>query len=346
MKHSAQPWLGSPLKESIFIIAPALLPVLLVLVFNDYFTSNEVSTGWWILLVLCVDVSHVYSTLFRLYWDKQTFVKYRRTLLVIPATAFVAGLGLHYYDSLLFWRVLAYVAVFHFVRQQYGFMRLYSRKESSTKLKRIIDSLSIYNATVFPLIYWHLHATDKLAWFVKGDFIAVPVLEYERLFTVIYFAIIAIYIVKEIGTVIANGMINIPKNLIMLGTYASWYVGIVAFQADLIFTLLNVVAHGIPYMALVWIHGEKKATSDFKFNLKGVGIFIAVLLCFAYFEENLWDSIVWNDHPEIFPLFSGLTFQHPVFVSVIVAILVLPQVTHYVLDGFIWRFSKDQQSRM
>jgi hypothetical protein len=225
-------------------------------------------------------------------------------------------------------------------------MRLYSRKESPTKLKRFVDSLSIYNATLFPLIYWHLHATDKLAWFVKGDFIGVPLLEYEHLFMAIYFVIIFIYFVKEITTSLEDGMINIPKNLIMVGTYASWYVGIVAFQADLIFTLLNVVAHGIPYMALVWIHGEKKNTSDFEFNIRGVVVFIAVLLCLDYLEENLWDGIVWKDHPEIFPLLYGVTFQHPVLVSAIVAVLVLPQVTHYVLDGFIWRFSKDKQVRM
>jgi hypothetical protein len=346
MRERVQPWLASPLKESIFIIAPALVPVILVLVFSDYFTSHEVSTVWWIILVLCIDVSHVYSTLFRLYWDKQTFTTYRRALILIPIIAFTAGLSLHYYDSLIFWRVLAYIAVFHFVRQQYGFMRLYSRKESVTTLNRVIDSLSIYNATLFPLLYWHLHGTDKIAWFVKGDFIALNIVEYENVFTAIYFLIIGVYLIKEIVTSIQNGIINIPKNLIVSGTYVSWYVGIVAFQADLIFTLLNVVAHGIPYMALVWLHGEKKTTSNFKFNPRGVAIFMGILIILAYIEENLWDGIIWNDHPEIFPLFSGLTFQNPFVVSVIVAILVLPQVTHYVLDGFIWRFSRDKQARI
>jgi hypothetical protein len=346
MKSHVQPWLSNPLKECIFIIAPALFPVLLVFVFNDYFVSHEVNTVWWILLVLCVDVTHVYSTLFRLYWDKQTFNTYKRTLIFIPVIAFVAGLCLHYYDSVIFWRVLAYVAVFHFVRQQYGFMRLYSRKDSPSTLNRTIDSLSIYNATIYPLLYWHLHATDQLGWFIKGDFIQLNIVEYGSIFTVIYFIVFAVYLIKEIVTISRNGWLNIPKNLIMLGTYASWYVGIVAFQADLIFTLLNVVAHGIPYMALVWIHGEKKTPSNFTFNIKGVGVFIGILLLLAYIEENLWDRIVWNDHPELFPLFSGLSFQNPFLLSIAVAILVLPQVTHYVLDGFIWRFAKDRQARI
>src|SRR5688572_6623786 len=150
MQFNKQPWLGSPVKECIFILAPALLPVAVVFIFSDYFLTTEVSTWWWVVLVLCIDVSHVYSTLFRLYWDHSTFLKYKRALIVIPVVALTVGIVVHYYDSLVFWRVLAYIAVFHFVRQQYGFMRLYSRKELPSKWNRFVDSISVYNATIYP----------------------------------------------------------------------------------------------------------------------------------------------------------------------------------------------------
>jgi hypothetical protein len=134
--------------------------------------------------------------------------------------------------------------------------------------------------------------------------------------------------------------------MIMLGTYLSWYVGIITFQGDLIFTLLNVVAHGIPYMGLIWIHGEKKAP-DFSFGWKGIAIFITILLGLAYFEETLWDILVWKDHPDIFPFFTTHdALNNPYLLSLIVPLLVLPQLTHYVLDGFIWRFSKDSHARI
>src|SRR5687768_16943831 len=131
----------------------------------------------------------------------------------------------------------------------------------------------------------------------------------------------------------------------MLGTYASWYVGIVAFQADLIFTLLNVVAHGIPYMALIWIYGERTTHSDFSFNVKGLGIFVVTLLLLAYVEELFWDILVWNDHPEIFPVAFGV-LDHPISLSLVVSILVLPQITHYIIDGFIWKVSKHVRVKM
>ena len=345
MKLHKQPWLGSPAQECIFILAPALLPVLLIFVFEDYFTSQKVNTWWWVILVLCIDVGHVYSTLFRLYWDRKTFRKYRSLLVIIPVAAFAIGFALHLFSAALFWRILAYVAVYHFIRQQYGFMRLYSRKENPSPWERMLDTVAIYSATIYPLVYWHIHATDSLAWFIKGDFVKLEFQKYDPVLKVLYLAVMLAYVGKELLVVFRTGTFNIPKNLIVLGTYLSWYVGIVAFQADLIFTLLNVVAHGIPYMALIWIYGERKTHSGFRFNVNGLGIFVMAILLLAYVEEFFWDILVWNDHPEMFPvLFS--TFNEPVLLSLVVSILVLPQVTHYVLDGFIWRFSKDVQARI
>lgn len=342
-----QPWLSNPLTESVFILAPSILPVVAVFIFRDYFMTNSVSTFWWIALVLCVDVSHVYSTLFRMYWDKPTFDKYKRLLVLIPLIGFVIGFAIHFYDSMLFWRVLAYVAVYHFVRQQYGFMRLYSRHEHTNRLYRTIDTLTIYAATIYPLVYWHLNATEKIAWFIQGDFIRIDLARYTPVFTFMYVVILLAYVIKETVVSVNNEQFNLPKNFIVAGTCLSWYVGIVAFQADLIFTLLNVVAHGIPYMALIWIYGEKKGTKKFDFNWKGVAIFSVSLLTLAYFEENLWDSFVWKDHVEVFPFLADISpVNNPLVLSIVVALLVLPQVTHYVLDGFIWRFSKDTKARI
>ena len=247
---TSQPWLSTPLKDSILILAPSLIPVGIVVVFQPYFSEQELSTLWWVVLVLCIDVGHVYSTLFRLYWDKGTFKTYRKILVLIPLVAFILGFGLHLYSAHWFWRTLAYVAVFHFVRQQYGFMRLYSRKEQTSRYARWIDSISIYNATLYPLLYWHLNLTSSLSWFVPGDFIPVNAEHLDDILLFIYIGLMMLYTGKEVWLMSKQQSFNIPKNMIMLGTYLSWHVGIITFQGDLIFTFLNVVAHGIPYMGL------------------------------------------------------------------------------------------------
>ncbi len=343
-----QHWLTNPRKELSLIIAPLFVPVIIVFLFRDYFESHtEVTSLWWLALVLLIDVSHVYSTVFRFYWEKATFQKYKSLLVIIPVSAFAIGVVVHLYDSFLFWRLLAYAALYHFIRQQYGFMRLYARQQNQTRIQKWINGVAIYAATIYPVLYWHLHLTQSLSWFVPHDFITIQFPYADEVLLGLYIVIICCYALKEIYISFQVRDLNIPKNCLVIGTILSWYVGIIVFNGDLTFTFLNVVAHGIPYMGLVWMYGEKKAKPTFSFGLKGIMIFLGALILLSYFEESIWDIFVWKDHPSIFPFFTQLDPVHdPILLSLLVPLLVLPQITHYVLDGFIWRFSKDTNARI
>lgn len=337
-----QPWLASARTDSVFILFPAILPLVLIWIFPSYFASQTAVTSlWWVILVLNIDVAHVYSTVFRFYWDKETFQQYKMHLIIIPLASLAAGVLLYAIDGMLFWRVLAYVAVFHFVRQQFGFMRLYSRKESYRRVSRVIDTVAIYAATLYPLVYWHMFYTDQFNWFVKGDFITLPN-TLAPVLNMLYWTIISLYVSKEVYLGIRNKQFNIPKNALMAGTFVSWYAGIILFRGDLIFTMLNVIAHGIPYMALVYIYGEKKNKRAFKFPWRTVTVFVLTVATLAYLEEGLWDVFIWNDHPDVFPL-TGFANPAPTpWLTFIIPALALPQITHYVLDGFIWKVSKEK----
>lgn len=346
MKNNSH-WLADPAKETIGILLPLFIPVVVVFFFNDYFSSQtEVTTLWWLVLVLMIDVGHVYSTLFRFYWEKNTFAQYKSLLIIIPVASLIVGVGIHMIDSFLFWRILAYAALFHFIRQQYGFMRLYSKEQGQPAWASWLDSFSIYNATLYPVVFWHLHLTDSLSWFIPNDFISISLPADGLIFT-IYIIILITYVIKEVYYSLQSSDFNWPKNGIVMGTYLSWYAGIIFFKGDLAFTLMNVVSHGIPYMVLIWLYGSKKNSSGFSFGWKGVFIFFIVLFGLAYFEESLWDILVWKDHSDLFPFFEfSNPLSNPWVLSVVVPLLTLPQITHYVLDGFIWRLSKDRNARI
>ena len=53
----------------------------------------------------------------------------------------------------------------------------------------------------------------------------------------------------------------------------------------------------------------------------------------AFFEELLWDRLVFHDRAFVF----GDGWDIGGLRSVVVPVLALPQLVHYVLDGFIWR---------
>jgi hypothetical protein len=68
---------------------------------------------------------------------------------------------------------------------------------------------------------------------------------------------------------------------------------------------------------------------------------LAIVVGLAYAEEGLWDGFVWREHPELFNMFSGLPALDGRWLTFAVPTLILPQLTHYVLDAFIWRLRKD-----
>ena len=347
-----QPWIYSATVDGAFILAPALLITAVVLCLQHTIGAMDTIPLWmWGVLIVGVDVAHVYSTLFRTYADRQEF-KARRTLYTLaPLVCWAVGTLLYSIDALFFWRAIAYLAVFHFVRQQYGFMMIYGRKESSHRpLYRRIDKAAIYLATLYPLVYWHTHLPRHFDWFIEGDFLAVSAPWLDRLTLMAYVGVMLAYVVKEIVLSINSHSINIPKNALLLGTAVSWWVGIVAFDNDLAFTAVNVLAHGIPYMALIWIYGRNQAgleptkpligriTFQRFFSWAMLPLFVGILVLLAYVEEGLWDGLVWTEHKSFFAPFQFLpSLDDKETLAWLVPLLALPQLTHYALDGFIWR---------
>lgn len=347
-----QPWISNGWQDSLFILLPSFLSLLAVIVFPGVFQQQQLTEAWWVLLVLLIDVAHVYSTLYRTYFDKNAYREHKTKLLLIPFTAFVILVLLYTQSTLWFWRLMAYTAVFHFIRQQYGFMRIYSRKENVPAWHRRTDAVTIYTATLYPIVYWHLSADRNFDWFTDGDFFNLSALQYLNVFFfTVYIAILAVYLVKESIYIHQTGYVNIPRNAVIAGTVLSWYFGIVYFNGDMAFTLLNVVSHGIPYMALIWMYGKRTTQSGASnpgklmrlvFSRYGIVLFLGIIFLLAFIEEGLWDFTVWKEHARLFNVFyTDKVRLHADVLNLVVPLLALPQVTHYIIDGFIWRIKKN-----
>ena len=347
-----QPWIRSLPFDLLWFIAPAVLPVIIVIAFPGYFSSQalQLSTTSWIVLILLVDVAHVYSTVYRTYFNKTAIKKFSFLFKLTPFVCWGIGILLYSINDLFFWRCLAYLAVFHFIRQQYGFLRIYSRNETIAKWFVIIHKVTIYGVTLLPILIWHAQGQKNFNWFVEGDFIYFNSPFLVALFKFIFYTLLLIYFLCEGIIYKKHKLFNLPRILLVCGTALSWYVGIVVYNGDLVFTMLNVLAHGIPYMALIWVSEKSTAQQNQPgiikhfFKAYGVVLFIGLLIVFAYVEEGLWDSLVWREHNGVFNLFYFLSpVQHPKFLAFLVPLLSLPQIVHYVLDGFIWRRNKSEK---
>lgn len=314
----------------------------------------------WILLVVGIDVAHVYASLYRVYWDPEEFQRRRSLYTIVPLACFVAGVMFYRHGPTTFWRALAYVAVFHFVRQQYGFLRVYQRLAGpQSKLDDRLDAAALYLSMIYPLAFWHANPRD-FAWFIPGDFWRAPQF-FSRLAGGLYGAALLAFAARQAWLAARGERISAGKIGVVLSTAAAWYIGIVLLDSDFAFTITNVVAHGIPYFALVWLYGRRRWENaggwrEAVHKPAAWPAFLLPLALLAYFEEGLWDVLVWNQHASVFggewtkalrpgDFGAGVPGAGVLgagdlgaLLGIVVPLLALPQATHYVLDAWIWRF--------
>ena len=295
------------------------------------------SPDWtWISAVLLIDVAHVWSTSFRVYFDKEELKRRLWLYLLVPVFGYAVGVALYSEGDLTFWRALAIVAVFHFVRQQYGWVALYRRKlNESARWTWWIDAAAIYLATIYPLAFWMTSIPRNFQWFVENDFFQLPDLVDDILFP-IYLTALLSYFGKSIYLYFKNNFLNLGKDIVVATTAICWYVGIVVFNSDYAFTVTNVIIHGVPYFALIWVYAKTRRDSSGPFYRAFASnwvVFLATLWALAYVEELLWNRGVWHERNWMF----GGNWDWTDWKVYLVPLLTVPQLTHYILDGFIWR---------
>ncbi len=331
-------WLFSPKVDLGVFLGSALVSLLMLFIGAKLGLLKGDTPDWaWIPAVLLIDVAHVYSTGFRVYLDNEELKRRPWLYVLAPTIALIIGVLLYWQGEQTFWRSIAYLAVFHFVRQQYGWVVLYRAKLAERdRLGWCIDTLAIYSATIYPLIYWHTHLPRRFWWFLTGDFIAIPQLIYSIAAPIYYISLTA-YLAKTLYYGLIKNYWNPGKDIVLITTALCWYIGIVAYNSDYAFTVTNVIIHGVPYLALVYWYSHQrfeqyKGKGVYRLFAHGPVNFLLLLWALAYVEELFWDRGVWHDRSWFFgePWELDIKF-------ILVPLLALPQITHYVLDGFIWR---------
>ena len=343
-------WLFGRYKDLAVLFLPVWLIWITLFFLSDSFLDNDLPLWVWVTFILCIDVSHVWSTIFRTYLDKEEFQNHKTVLLLAPLISFVLLFGIASESVDYFWRILAYFAVFHFMKQQYGFFALYTAK---AKLKRkhtyFKDKWVLYFTMLYPVIFWHL-SNRNFVWFIEGDFFNTTLslnLTFRLILESIYWLSIAGWLIEEISLVKrGTNQLSYGRILWMLSTLINWYLGIVWFNSDVAFTLTNVVAHGVPYIALIVFYQLKKEqfnSAKVKKNTIWIVTSIVLFSCFlAFGEEYLWDMFLNREKGAFFSSIINYPFSaviHPQLKVFILVVLTLPQVTHYILDGFIWKMN-------
>ena len=337
------PFLRSPAFDLGWFVAPGVAAALVGAAIGllDPRPPSSDSLALWVCGVVLVDVAHVYASLYRTYLDPVARRLHRTRLIAAPLLCLWLGFLLHLESPLLFWGALAYVAIFHFIKQHLGFALLYARAGGEDPRDRQLISLALWTGTLGPVLWWHAHLPTNFAWFTPGDLLVGLPAWVGTLALMLELPVWLVFLARRLELA-RRGRGGPMVPLLVLVPALCWHLGIVVFDDDRIFTITNVFLHGIPYMALVWLAGGRERVAD---RLPGagplrmLGAFYGLLLALALAEEALWDRLVWHEHPQLFGRSDGEL--DPVLGAALVALLAVPQATHYLLDRWIWRVGPD-----
>lgn len=302
--------------------------------------------------VVAIDVAHVWSTLYRTYLDRRELERRPALYAGVPIACFLVGAVLHGVSSGLFWTVLAYVALTHFVRQQVGWVAIYrararaSRADAGspvTTLDRVIDDAAIYVGALYPVLVWHASLPRAFHWFVEGDFVPADIGALLPIARALWLGGLLVYVARAVQLAVRTRRVELGKHIVVGTTAVTWYVGIVATNSDFTFTAANVIVHGVPYIALLWMYARENAKGQDRGPLLkklvayGLPFFIVSLQLLAFCEEMIWDRLVWHSNEGLFGWASGERMLSDRALALLVPLLAVPQATHYVLDAVLWR---------
>jgi hypothetical protein len=336
------PWLFGRRADLCVFGGSALLSFALLAVGAASGVLREETPEWvFVSCIVFVDVAHVWATGFRVYFDRDELTRRLVLYTLVPMTCLAFSTMAYALDASLFWRGLAYVATFHFVRQQVGWVALYARRSGGSPATCAFDKACMYAVTLHPLIVWHTRLPESFSWFAPGDFVPGLSGSVANLSGTAMWGLLAAYALRDVklglrGTLVAG------RTVLVLSTFACWYVGIVLLRSDFAFTVTNVLIHGIPYTYLAYRYAARPEAPAraLATRIARAGLWSVVLttIVLASLEELGWNALVFHDHDWMPGALLQVSREAQVW---LVPLLAVPQLTHYVLDAFVWRVTGD-----
>eukprot|EP00927_Polykrikos_kofoidii_P078193 TRINITY_DN75040_c0_g1_i1.p1 TRINITY_DN75040_c0_g1~~TRINITY_DN75040_c0_g1_i1.p1 ORF type:complete len:406 (+),score=44.53 TRINITY_DN75040_c0_g1_i1:135-1220(+) len=320
---------------------------------KEYFGHGPVPLGWYVALVVLVDVAHVWATLFRTYLDSEARSKRWRLFYFSPPLLFLWSFLLHSIGPTFFWTWVAYFAIYHFVSQNYGLLALYkARCGERNKLDYKLDYYTLFAGALGPILIWHASPARRFNWFNNGEaFLLTLPPETRWPIQIVYMSVGFAWVVRQLYKLwTGSESLNHGKLFIMAMSWFTWAVGALLDHQVLSLAFLNLF-HGVPFMFLVWIvcqrRYEPKAMDELPLTDRIIKhftssrwswlAFYAVLCAHAVVEESMWELFVYRVYHDPEEIAWAMPTLTPLNEAWITSLLALPQVTHYWLDAFIWK---------
>jgi hypothetical protein len=237
-----------------FIGSVASSYALLILYVSGVLPLIPMVAGWAIL----IDAPHVFGTLSRTYFDLSEW-KTRKRLLLGSLLFFVVGPALVLLGwGLVFFFVAALWAYYHLVKQHYGFMVLYKKKNNDlAPLDNALDRLLLMFAFNYPFVKFI--ADDPNAMARVPPMLRSGVNTVAMLLLAGTIVIGTAWVIRQIQRAWLQQPLNLPKYLLLAAAIPMHWIALLTPMPAKPIALVAILTiyHNLQYHRLIWFHNQK-----------------------------------------------------------------------------------------
>ena len=102
--------------DLLLLFLPVWLVWIILVLLPEHILTANIPIWVWFVLVVGIDVSHVWSSLFRTFFDSHDRINHAKIIKVIPFLVLFFCFAASYASIDFFWRLMAYLALHHFIR--------------------------------------------------------------------------------------------------------------------------------------------------------------------------------------------------------------------------------------
>ena len=248
-------WIISAREDLVwFIGSVASSYLLLVLYVTGVLPLIPMVAGWAIL----IDAPHVFGTFSRTYFDASEWKTRKRLMLgsllffVIGPTMVLLGVGFTFFFIAALW------AYYHLVKQHYGFMVLYKKKNNDlAPIDNALDRLLLMFAFNYPFVAFIANDPNAMARvppILRGGVNAVATL------LLIGTIVLGIgWVARQIQRAISREPLNVPKYLLLAAAIPMHWIALMTPMPAKPIALVAILTiyHNLQYHRLIWFHNQK-----------------------------------------------------------------------------------------
>jgi hypothetical protein len=248
-------WIISGREDLIWFIGSVVSSYALLLLYVNGIVPLIPMVALWAILI---DAPHVFGTFSRTYFDRSERRNRRRllwgSLLFFAVGPLMVSLG----AGLVFFFLAALWAYYHLVKQHYGFMVLYKKKNSDlAPIDNAIDRLFLIFAFNYPFVAFIAQDPEAMERVPRALQSGVNGLARFLLACTIILGVV--WLGRQFQRAIVGLPLNVPKYLLLAAAIPMhWIVLLMPMpHKPIAIVAILTIYHNLQYHRLIWFHNQK-----------------------------------------------------------------------------------------